>query len=365
MRIALIFGAGATLANAVHFAQEREKKVDPPLDTTFFETVQELGISVPPALRDYARGLPTGSPFDVPQGSRVEEFFKDLFHDFLSETGTSAEIVDAYTDLVDIYRRVIRDTTDWIGEDRCRGGPVGRLVATAVGASDSTTLMTFNHDLLLENEIYKRSRLRRLWCVEHGYGRFSDGRKVTAGKTKAVFDPHSSTCDSGERLKILKLHGSLNWYVRMQGKRPSPNVLAGRSGNQNVMITRRRKVPGQLRSTRPNRSGRTSWYTWPVIVPPVYNKQALIQRFLPDVWKDARTELSRCDRALFFGYALPTADIEAEKLFQRSLAANEQLSAVHVVNPDPSTAERYARLLPMKALKWYPDIKEYMADTPF
>lgn len=93
-----------------------------------------------------------------------------------------------------------------------------------------------------------------------------------------------------------------------------------------------------------------------VIVPPVYNKQVLIQRFLPQVWEDAQATLLQCHRLIFFGYSLPPADIEAEKLFQRSIYANDRLRAVEVVNPDPNAAARFARLVPHKPLHWYPDV---------
>jgi hypothetical protein len=79
----------------------------------------------------------------------MEEFFKDLFFDFSGETTAGGKIAGAYTALIDIYRRVISETTDWINEDGRQGGPVGRLIAHAVDSSDSVTLMTFNQDLVL------------------------------------------------------------------------------------------------------------------------------------------------------------------------------------------------------------------------
>lgn len=57
--------------------------------------------------------------------------------------------------------------------------------------------------------------------------------------------------------------------------------------------------------------GRSQWYTWPVIIPPVFAKQTMIQAFVPEVWTDAREELVNADRVVFFGYSLPAADIDA------------------------------------------------------
>jgi hypothetical protein len=104
---------------------------------------------------------------------------------------------------------------------------------------------------------------------------------------------------------------------------------------------------------------------WPVIIPPVYNKQALIQNFLPHVWDDARDALLNCDRVVFFGYSLPPADIEAEKLFQRALHSNNAIDGITVINPDPGAAARYARLVPSKPLRWYPRLDLFLEQEPF
>jgi hypothetical protein len=330
---------------------------NPPLDTTFFEKIRALSIPVASDLRAYASALPTGSPFEPGAGNvRMEEFFKDLFFDFSGEARTGT-VAGAYTALIDIYRRVISDTTDWMSDDTRTGGPVGQLIVHAVESADSVTLLTFNQDLVLENEIQKRARLRSLWCLRHGYGAFSDHAEFLVTSARPTFDAHTSSCDNGDRLRILKLHGSLNWQVRMNGRQPSPRILSGAATPPTVQVTPRRKIPAQLRFTRKKGGrGRSTWYMWPVIVPPVYNKQALIQRFLPEVWEDAQKALASCDRVIFYGYSLPPADIEAEKLFQRAIFGNSSLTAVDVVNPDPDAAARYARLLPDRPLRWYPDV---------
>ena len=296
----------------------------------------------------------------------MEEFFKDLFFDFSGEGETNPEIAGAYTDLLNIYRSVIGRTTDWMNEGTTkRNGPIGRVVSWATNGSDSVSLLTFNHDLVLENEIHKRPKLRRLWCIEHGYGTFSDRAQILPRKTdRNSFGYHSDKCDGGKRLKVLKLHGSLNWQVKMNGKNPSARILAGSgSSNPKIRVTRRRKVPAKLRVSRSTGTrGRSVWYMWPVLVPPVYNKQVLIKQFLQDVWDDARRDLRGCERLVLYGYALPPADIEAEKLFQRSVFANDGLVALDVINPDPATATRFANLAPKKTLRWFPSVEAFFED---
>ena len=57
MRVCLVLGAGASLANALYFRGQRMAHTRPPLDDTFFETVQGLHFLLTPALRTYLRGL--------------------------------------------------------------------------------------------------------------------------------------------------------------------------------------------------------------------------------------------------------------------------------------------------------------------
>jgi hypothetical protein len=364
MGTVVVFGAGASLANAEHFAASEPS---PPLDRTFFAKILELEIPVPEDLDAYASALPAGSPFEHSASAlRMEEFFKQLFYDFSNEGEREPAVAAAYTSLVDLYRRVISETTDWMTEDDRRGGPVGRLIQRTVRSSDFVTLLTFNQDLVLENEIHKSKPLRRLWCIEHGYGTFSQHVSMLRRNSgSGSFDNHSKACNGGKRLKILKMHGSLNWQVRMNGRQPSQRILAGDSRAPAVQVTRRRRIPNQLRFARRTEGrGRTRWYMWPVLVPPIHNKQALIRRFLPQVWADAQEALLECDRLVLYGYSLPPTDIEAEMLFGRSIFRNAALDVVDVINPDPDSAGRYARLVPSKPMRWYPEVSTFLAELP-
>jgi hypothetical protein len=107
----------------------------------------------------------------------MEEIFKDVSYDF-REAPTNQAILDAYVDLVELYLRVLRETTNWLCEDNPRGAPLGRLLAAAAANSELLTIITFNHDLVIENEIYRRAHLRRRWCLDMGYGGVSEHLNV-------------------------------------------------------------------------------------------------------------------------------------------------------------------------------------------
>jgi hypothetical protein len=75
--------------------------------------------------------------------------------------------------------------------------------------------------------------------------------------------------------------------------------------------------------------------------------------------------LERADRVAFYGYSLPSIDVEAEKLFERGLAANGTVAWVDVINPAPAAAERYAGLAPSLPVRWYPTLEAFGAAGSF
>jgi hypothetical protein len=334
----------------------------PPLDTTFFETVEALGIELPPAISEYTQSLlgADSSPGRV-RSLRMEEFFKDVFFDYQEAPVNNGPAHVAYVQLVDLYARVLRETTNWLCSDR-GGAPIGRLLAAVGDGADTFTVITFNHDLVIENEIFRRARLRRRWCLQEGYGTFGAQLRWTVSRfEEPPFPPHSEECNHDRRLTVLKLHGSLNWIVRINSTQPTASTLLGTGGRRNIYVMPNRKIPeGVVMGRAGGGPGRTAWNTWPVIIPPIYSKQALRTRIQP-VWTDARRALEECHRLVFFGYSLPEIDVEAEKLFERGMAANENLQWADVINTSPAAAQRYAGLAPASAIRWYSSVDRFLA----
>ena len=104
---------------------------------------------------------------------------------------------------------------------------------------------------------------------------------------------------------------------------------------------------------------------WPIVVPPVYAKQALRPKAVKQVWDDAREAIQGADRILFFGYSLPELDVEAEKLFERGLLRNEGIQWLDIVNPAPSSAARFASVAPTKPVRWYPSLQKFFEGSGF
>jgi hypothetical protein len=84
---------------------------------------------------------------------------------------------------------------------------------------------------------------------------------------------------------------------------------------------------------------------------------------MKSVWQEAASAMARVDCLVFFGYSLPTGDIEAEKLFQRTVAANGALGWIDLVNPAPAVAALYASVFPSKELRRFVGVDTFLART--
>jgi hypothetical protein len=79
----------------------------------------------------------------------------------------------------------------------------------------------------------------------------------------------------------------------------------------------------------------------------------------------AHRALAACDRLVFFGYSMPSFDIEAEKEFQRAIARNRKLAHVDVVNPATASATRYAEAFPRRSVHWHSNLEHFLDRQPF
>jgi hypothetical protein len=358
MRIVLVLGAGATLAQAEHLGRLGRTGEPPPLDATFFLRLQSTRAKLGTELRAYAKNLLGFDPFAPgAPAPGMEAFFKELFYDFVVDRHRSSAMAPLYGELVSAYRQVLLETTNWVTED-VSIGPVPELLRQACESADYVDIITFNHDLLVENVLADLAEARTRWCLRHGYGHFAAKRRFTSqAGTSRFADPR--TCEHPRPIRLFKLHGSLNWYVTTDAAVPDASVLRGeRDTNQRIMITRRRRIPRTLR-----RKGDP--FSWPVVIPPIYAKQTFITNFMAPVWQDARRALRACNRLVFFGYSMPPLDIEAEMELKRALAKNTNLRFFDVVNPSADTASRYAQAFPRLSVRWHGALSGFLRDPPF
>jgi hypothetical protein len=81
------------------------------------------------------------------------------------------------------------------------------------------------------------------------------------------------------------------------------------------------------------------------------------------VWDETRRAIENAESVVFFGYSMPTLDVEAEMELKRSIRSNKHIRHLNVINPDPMAAGRYAGVFSSRAIRWYPSTDLFL-DQP-
>jgi hypothetical protein len=196
------------------------------------------------------------------------------------------------------------------------------------------TIISFNYDLVLEGAatIYNSERVdgNRLYRDFFNF-------KTTFGKTNIVSEPVANFfnkkdksffpsninifSDNENSIKLLKLHGSINW----------------KSDNKDGTF----------------------------IVPPTWNKSDPQIRLL---WQEACKELMDARRIIVIGYSFPETDIYVKSLLGLAINQNKILQNIYFINPDKDIAKKSSLSLLDKFFEKYCDYKEWkfshFMDTP-
>lgn len=164
---------------------------------------------------------------------------------------------------------------------------------------------------------------------------------------------HINYCltDSNEYgVKLLKLHGSINWAKCSECKEIIPYTL------DKYFQTYRWNLWGDTRSVLlrvsehlqnlSNHHEHKEFEKTPVIVPPTWNKTEY-QGTLTNVWNQAAKELSEARNIYVFGYSLPESDAFFRYLFALGTIGDSRIRRFWVFDPDESGVikSRYEQLL--------------------
>jgi hypothetical protein len=117
-------------------------------------------------------------------------------------------------------------------------------------------------------------------------------------------------------VKLLKLHGSVNWLVCENPNHPIHiyNSWQAQKGRLNSC----RKCGCQL---------------YKMVVPPVWHKRAYAHR-IGELWEIAADELCAADKIVIIGYSLPIFDISAKYLLLLSTYLNRKVRVEIINGPD-------------------------------
>jgi hypothetical protein len=350
----LVLGAGASVSEALHFRPKQQRE-HPPLDANFFRRVEKNSSKalIRPVSRQAAAVGQNNLFRDDPPVS-LEQHLGRLFFAMRNEGTTESRT--AYFDLVRLYQSELLSTTNWmIG----RRGMLRRLLQAELGAGAKITILTFNHDLLAENALdLLPQKFKSCWCMTHVYG--LDGLEFISSKEEAF---HTACPGCGDNLvSVLKLHGSMNWVFRTRDPYPPTDVGTSRGRKKRKLyLWTNKRLPGRAGIKLHTAKGR-NWYLWPLIVPPVYEKHGMLRDELDEVWRRAAEKIAAADKAIFWGYSFPRADLHARYFFDRAANENEALREPILINPDPGSAVALWESLRPHSVRHYRDIASCIAE---
>jgi len=177
-------------------------------------------------------------------------------------------------------------------------------------------IISFNWDLVLDEMLFGNSLCRRSYGLDGG----------------------PST------VRLLKPHGSLNWFEEASGRHLKAAKKFRLSGTK----------PGRVYALKPYRAPTSSRRNYmPLIVPPVLNKEFEGPLF-QHLWQETVSMLSTASEVRFVGYSLPQADFHARFILRCGFHNQEhgELDAkgrrrtatgramVTIVDSEPSVAPR-------------------------
>lgn len=365
MRNVLVIGAGGPLAQASSYRPSHARE-HPPLDGNFFDKAADLAsrdAQVEQVVRAFRNELARQDdildPMDPPRLQTLEQFFADVYYEVVSHR--SEDAFDILKRLLRLYMRVLSTTTNWMTTRRDEA-VLGQLIRREIerAAPDKPTVITFNQDLVLENIVARIPRLGNRWCLQGLYGA-PDLQWISRNPPNA-FPVHGPQCPHDSPIEVLKLHGSLNWFLQTRDADPSLGTLFPTNPNKLVYMNDDREAAGDVtRVYYATARGRRRWYLWPLVVPPIYDKQRITgMGVLQRLWNRAEEAIRTAEHLTLIGYSLPDADVLARQSLRRSYLANPNLVAVDCVNPDVKIAAKLKDSLDCRVVRLFHDAASYL-----
>lgn len=191
--------------------------------------------------------------------------------------------------------------------------------------ADPVSVISTNWDILLDNSIYTSLNLKN-----NNFNGVVDYCCYISSKDKndtTVIPGLEKLGQGGFNVKLLKLHGSLNWLQCPRCARLYTKFFE-KEALQNF------EDPTSCRhcdKNFPEEKGKhilTQNLIMPTYLKDLSNPQYRI------IWQNAGIEISEADKIVFIGYSLPNADFEMRQLLSRMTRKNAKIHIVDFLKPE-------------------------------
>ena len=342
-KVVIITGAGATRSEAADDIPDEDK---PPLDKGFFADAQKAEGDEFPHIKAYMLKHYGIDPAENRHDS-LENIMGVIYSDAThSIRGANTEEQNtALRNILSLVPRRITATTNDLPVSRGESALSGVVCGFLDGGCPPRNLIvvTFNYDLHAEKVLH-----------DIGGAAFSFPHCYCLPKRFRITRPRGDDdifrADKKDRggVRVLKLHGSLNWRSIHKSQSPPSAQEMLASEIRHPRITPRMKINNDMGIYE----GKNRRFTHPLIIPPVAHKAAFLRSSLVGVWANAHKALQAATDVVIFGYSCPPQDVESANLISGVFHRNPS-ARVSVIDPSSATFRRYIDLTGMDSLHFY------------
>ncbi len=260
----------------------------------------------------------------------IERFLSRLESTMPHDAGALDELAALSTDLTTrLHERVREGTRGQV--DPPELGAFARYVVDL-----DINCITFNYDDVLDYALWDYGKIeadssvsdQRFWHWDTGYGFVCRSGASIVTAVDPVIRPST--------MRLLKLHGSLNWRTVLGSReQPAPGAVYHWGDRERLRFGIGDVDPNDIDLRTQALLDPT-----PVTIAPVLSKDRFLRRPLFGyLWQEAFRQLRKAREVVFVGYSMPVGDANARILFQESL---EHLgpTGIQVVNLADSQGDK-------------------------
>lgn len=205
--------------------------------------------------------------------------------------------------------------------------------------------ITFNYDEFFDEALLEAQKPSganpfpgSLWNPDWGYGFYC--KRVDCAILNASY-----SSPNHEQMRLLKMHGSLNWWLFRGTSKPY-------SINSLMHCETWTVSPLEIAyKSSPNQEDLENYLmSEPFIVPPVLDKTNIMKEpILQYIWTQAFNTLKQASKVVFVGYSLPVTDLASTFLFKEGINSDCNIEVVSKEIDERKkerTKSRYHELFP-------------------
>jgi len=352
-RAAIIVGAGCTLSDAMNVPLKKR----PPLDRGFFSQANRVGHSELSSIKNYLMHTYDFNPIS-PETDSLEEVMAIIYADMHNPV-LGDDALEVFRLIIGLFNKRIAETTN--GLYPTNRSKLYRILCNLLDDKiqpDQICIITFNQDIQIEKTLEKlqstgRSTLYgRIFNFPFCYSLTRSAARLTKPTGRVQLFQKGLAIGFGVR--VLKLHGSLNWFSIHRSRDISRTVILNTA--RKLFITPRKQITLDMKYIGANRTE----YTFPLVIPPVTHKAGILHEDLHRVWDEAEDALKEARRIIVFGYSCPANDFESANLIRRCISQNTNLSEFSVIDPNSVVFQRYVELTGLDSLYYFKTTESYL-----